>query len=100
MPISIQLRTVEGDVRRTIDVPHECHFLTLTKSVEFPLLRWVSRWGETWFSRVQMQGLIPELKSLLELCASSPDHEVLEQVLDMAKECRNLPHWFVVFIGD
>lgn len=62
----------------------------------FPLLRLVDPYGDTYFSRYQMAGILPEIGRLQERRAI----EVLGQLADLAEECRRTPHSFLVFVGD
>ena len=68
---------------------------------DYPLLRFVDPYGETYFSSRQMAGLRAELSRLHYRTASEEDGSSFAAELEeMASECARRAHWFLVFIGE
>ena len=63
---------------------------------DYPLLRLVDPYGDTYFSSYQMAGVIPELDRLVLNDAAG----LLAKVRELALRCRETSHAFLVFIGD
>ena len=68
------------------------------EDLEYPYLRLIDRYGDTFFSRLQMVAVLPELNAL-------KSHRVkpqpaLDRVIELAEQCSREPHSFLVFIGD
>ena len=72
------------------------HLLPDFDDLTYPLLRLVDPYGDTYFSRYQMAGVLPEITRLMELRGD----DALAQLTRLAELCRGRPHSFLVFIGD
>lgn len=66
----------------------------------FPLLRWVDPFGQTMFSYRQMNGLIPEIETLLAETEEAHDHEFLTHMLELAKLCESRIGASMRILGD
>jgi hypothetical protein len=64
-------------------------------ALEYPLLRLVDPYGDTYFSSYQMAGVIPELERL----ALEKTSGVLLEVLELARLC-STRRSYLVFVGD
>lgn len=65
---------------------------------DFPMLGLLNPYGDTFFSGIQMPRVIPELRKLRELTRHPPS--VLQDLEDLASECADGPHMYLVFVGD
>jgi len=63
----------------------------------FPLLRLIDPYGDTVFNSLQMQAVIPELERLREV---GHFEKTRSRVLELAHQCADGAHLFLVFIGD
>ncbi len=63
-------------------------------------LRYVDWYGDTVFNRVQMDDVIEELQVLLSKAQSHDERELLGQILELARKCKNEPHLYLKFYGD
>ncbi len=66
--------------------------------LQYPYLRLIDRYGDTFFSRLQMLAVLPELETLKSQLAEP--ELILDKVIELALRCRGEPHSFLVFIGD
>jgi len=66
----------------------------------FPMLGFIDEYGDTLFSRVQMQLFIPEWDRLMQNVTDIVDAEFLLKVRQMAERCAKEPHIFLRFVGD
>jgi hypothetical protein len=64
--------------------------------LSYPLLRLVDPYGDTYFSRYQMAGVLPEISRLR---LERPD-DALTQLARLAEHCQDRVHSFLVFLGD
>jgi hypothetical protein len=70
--------------------------MPLYASTDYPYLRLVDPYSDTYFSSYQMEAVIPELERLARETPESP----VAQVIAMAIRCRDDRGTYVVFIGD
>ena len=67
---------------------------------QFPMLRWADEYSLTYFSSYQMRGLIPELELLRSQKSSQLAIQTMDEVMRMAKDCRNGVHEYLVLLGE
>lgn len=95
------LHTDRGEALSSVDlVGRSSWLLSCWEDTRYPMLRWVTRYFDSHFSPLQMQGLIPELESLL---AASEEGEVslaIEKVLHLANRCSVEPGLRLTWQGD
>jgi hypothetical protein len=98
MAITVDIRDEQGGlVQRESDGSFElAEALWELDDVEYPMLRFVDPYGTTFFSSLQLIGVIPELEKL----ALERPRPSLDKVLEMARRVRSKPHTFLVFVGD
>jgi hypothetical protein len=65
-------------------------------AADYPYLRLVDPYSDTWFSSYQMVAVFPELERL----ASEKPGPAMRKALEMASRCRDEHGTFLVFIGD
>jgi hypothetical protein len=65
-------------------------------AIDYPYLRYVEPYGDTYFNSLQMSAVLPELRRLAE----ANDSPVLRQVVEMAELCEANYRWHLVFLGD
>lgn len=66
---------------------------------EFPLLRGVDAYTDTYFSYIQMRDLFMELADLAQTFEDKT-RDTLEALIDMAQKGSEQPHHYLIFIGD
>ncbi len=100
MSLTVELRDAKGNViRRIVEGAND-----LTKLMppmddpDFPMLGLLDPYGDTFFSGTQMRRVIPELRKLRDLTLHPPP--VLDELDDLASECAEGVHRFLVFVGD
>ena len=65
-------------------------------AVDYPYLRFIDPYDNTFFTSLQMSAVIPELRRL----ANGKPSPVLGRVLELAELCQRTMHSHLVFIGD
>ncbi|MGH8992693.1 MAG: hypothetical protein ACRDZ7_14390 [Acidimicrobiia bacterium] len=97
--MTVELRDARGNaLRRMTDRATDlAKVLPPVGDPDFPMLGLVDPYGDTIFSALQMRAVIPELQRLKQLTGNS---EVLEDVEELAVECADGVHVFLVFVGD
>jgi hypothetical protein len=100
MAITVLLRTASGKVLGSLteDSVRLSRVLPPTGDPDFPFLGLLDSYGDTYFSPLQMQAVIPEIRRLKDL--SFGDSDVLEALEELAEQCRDGTHVYLVFVGD
>jgi hypothetical protein len=98
--MTVELRNAGGEtLRRMIEGAMELSkVLPPVGDPDFPLLGLLDPYGDTFFSSLQMRGVIPELRRLKRLVPNPP--AVLDELEELADECADGVHVFLVFVGD
>ena len=102
MGINVQVRTERGEVREQLVDPHNviAHLIHKAYAAQFPYLRHVDSYGNTYFNNAQLEEVVPELRHLSELADTEEESAALEEVERLALICRNAVHLYLVFAGD
>jgi hypothetical protein len=66
----------------------------------FCLLRYIDRYSDTVFNRLQMPDFIEEWRRLHRRAVTDEDREVLLRVEELARICETRPHHYLKFFGD
>lgn len=66
----------------------------------YPMLRYVDPYGNTFFNGMQMYPVLEELDRLAGEHSSEDARKVLEQIRELAIQCRDHPHLYLRFAGD
>lgn len=100
MPITVELRDAQGNVlQRVVEGAVELSkVLPPLGDPDFPVLGLVDPYGDTFFSSLQMKAVLPELRRLKQLVPNPP--AVLIDVEELAEQCAEGVHVFLVFVGD
>lgn len=100
MTMTVHLRNATGKVLRALteDSVRLSRILPPQGDPDFPFLGLLDPYGDTLFSSVQMKAVIPEIRRLRALSLDSDD--VLSGLEELAEECRDGNHVFLVFVGD
>jgi hypothetical protein len=105
----VRLKTERGEIRTGLDDPSGGTFdaagdfdrlLPGLTNEDYPMLRYVDRYGYTIFNRLQMDPLIAELKRLLPLAEPGSEERGLRRLIAMAEQCRLSVHHYLWFDGD
>lgn len=102
MPFTVELRAgVEQDSRKIRSLPVvELPFDVIEeRRREFPLLRGIDPYTNTYFSYMQMRDLWMELAELAQPFEGDT-RDTLEGLIDMAQKGSEQPHHYLIFIGD
>lgn len=100
MAMTVLLRTARGRVLRSL-TEHSVRLsrlLPLQGDPDFPFLGLLDRYGDTVFSSLQMQAVIPEIRRLRDRSGDADD--LLTELEQLAEECREGNHVFLIFVGD
>ena len=98
--MTVELRDAHGKaLRRLIDGAADLsRVLPPAGDPGFPMLGLLDPYGDTTFSSLQMRAVLPELHRLKQLTPSPPP--VLDELEELAEECADGVHVFLVFVGD
>jgi hypothetical protein len=98
LAFTVDIRTPEGSVlQREYEHSFElANAMPEFDAMDYPVLRLVDPYGDTYFSGYQMQAVIPELERL----AVVHPGPAVGRVLEMARRVQNEQQTFLVFVGD
>jgi hypothetical protein len=101
MAMTVLLRSATGKVLRSLtnESVRLSRILPPPGDPDFPFLGLLDPYGDTFFSRAQMQAVIPEIRRLRTLSLDADD-ELLSELEELAVECRDGNHVFLIFVGD
>jgi hypothetical protein len=100
MPLVIELRDNSGNVLRVAGETPPSKVLPDITGDDFPLLRGVDEYDDTVFNSLQMTWLLPELKRLRETVRSPHTARLLDEIIEIGKQCAAMQHTYLVFVGD
>ena len=63
----------------------------------FKLIRYIDFYGDTVFNNLQMDDLISDFKLLKSF---SKQYEVINEIIELAIECKGSVHTYLKFVGD
>ena len=100
MAMTVLLRTARGRVLGSLaeDSVRLSRLLPQQGDPDFPFLGLLDRYGDTFFSSLQMQAVIPEIRRLRTLSGDADD--LLSELEELAEQCRDGNHVFLIFVGD
>jgi hypothetical protein len=70
------------------------------KDPSFVHIRLIDEYGTTFFSPMQLKEVVPELQRLLAFTNCEEEAEIVQDIVDLAREIRDDVHKFLVFLGD
>jgi len=77
-----------GDFLRTVDCS------------SMQLLRFIDRYGNTTFNRLQIDEFLHEWNELSRLARTPEEIKFVRDVVALAQECKREPHLYLWFVGD
>ncbi|MEN9646136.1 MAG: hypothetical protein RL238_2805 [Actinomycetota bacterium] len=100
MALTVLLRTASGKVLGSLteDAAQLMRLLPPTGDPDFPYLGLLDPYGDTYFSSFQMQAILPEIRRLKELSTGRSD--ILDALEELAEQCRDGVHVYLIFVGD
>lgn len=66
----------------------------------FLYLRYIDRWGDTVFNRLQIEPFLTEWARLEAATTDPTDMEILAGIRKLARQCQREPHLYLKFLGD
>ena len=101
MGISILLEDEHGNVLETVDWPPWLdRLLPAYEDESFQCLRFIDRYGDSVFNRVQMTTLINDLERLQQQANDDTERGHLAEIGRLAERCLSGVHLYVRFYGD
>lgn len=70
---------------------------TEKKQEDFTLLKYLNPYGDTVFNSLQSEDLIFDLNKLKEQDAQNL---MIDDLIELAKHCKQTPHTYLIFYGD
>ncbi len=67
------------------------------KQKEFILLKYLNPYGDTFFNSLQSEDLIFDLEKLKEV---DVQNRLIDEIIELAKQCKKTPHTYLSFYGD
>ena len=95
MPWSVRLQDERG--KPVIPEDFVIEFATISEEVDFRLLGYIDRYGDTYFNRVQMEDFLADWD---KLHPSAEQKDQWKLVRNIAARCRDEVHLYLRFIGD
>lgn len=102
MGLRVELRTEKGEVLALAGehagaIPGD---LPDFENDDFPMIKFIDRYGNTVFNGPQMEAVVPELRRLRERARNDVQARVVDGVIELAETCANEVHPYLVFVGD
>jgi hypothetical protein len=100
--IDVQVCKERGEIiEQILDVTKSVKRLMQRAAVaEFPYLRHVDPYGDTYFNRLQLDEVVPELEELMPLTETAEDRSGLTEVLRLARLAKGDVHLYLKLRGD
>jgi hypothetical protein len=70
------------------DVPNYC------------CIKYIDKWGNTIFNRLQMDDFIREIKIITEKSKDDKVKALVDHIINLSEKCKNEVHTYIKFIGD
>uniref|UniRef100_A0AAU3IGF0 Uncharacterized protein n=1 Tax=Streptomyces sp. NBC_01393 TaxID=2903851 RepID=A0AAU3IGF0_9ACTN len=99
MGISVEVRTYMGAVEATCVHPAIAALCRRAASQNLPLLGCVDPYDDTVFNRLQLKGLVPELRALAD-GSNADEAEAVHEILALTAQVERKAHRYLVFNGD
>jgi hypothetical protein len=64
---------------------------------DFKLIKYIDPYGDTVFNHLQMSDLIADFEIVAKL---EPENELIDIIVQLAKQCLEQSHLYLVFYGD
>jgi hypothetical protein len=101
MAITVALQNIHGKkINEVVPATGLLNHLLPLEDPGFPLLCNVDPYGNTIFNGLQMRPLLEELDRLAGNSMRDEEKKVLEEIRELAIQCRDHSHTYLRFIGD
>jgi hypothetical protein len=102
MGLAIRLKSEGGRIVGEVLDPKNLLSRVLPEADDeaYACLRFIDRYGDTVFNRLQMPTLLGELKRIEPLAQDPELRQLLSEVEQLALRCEKEVHWYLWFIGD
>jgi hypothetical protein len=67
---------------------------------KYSCLRFIDRYGDTVFNRLQMSVFLDEWNWIVEKATSEEEKNLVLHIKDLATRCQKEPHLYLMFFGD
>ena len=98
MGLTIVLEDEEGRTIRKLSKELNYDELENINLDNFVFLKYINFYGDTTFNTLQIDDLIGDFEKLMPISVSQS--EIIQQIIDLAKECQNEIHTYIKFYGD
>ncbi|MDH4226255.1 MAG: hypothetical protein OEV59_00675 [Deltaproteobacteria bacterium] len=102
MELSVTLESESGEVEESVLDKHGCLVALLPDISDsaFPLLRFISRHGDTIFNKFQMRQFILDWRKLRRQASVPEEINLLEEIMILAERCAEGVHLYLRFSVD
>jgi len=102
MGLAVVLEDERGERLDGVDDPTNIlhRLLPSPDDTDYSCLRYIDRYGNTIFNRLQMLDLIEQCKRLAKKATDHEEIELLGRIVELALRGQNEPHLYLRFTGD
>jgi hypothetical protein len=102
MGLAVTVEAEDGSqIAEVLDPTNVLHRLLPSKGDDtYYCLRYVDRYGNTVFNRLQMETVLQELERMRVNARGADELELLARLAELARRCQAEPHLYLKFYGD
>lgn len=99
MVLSVEVQSGSGEVLSSVTLSESAvRLLPGYDAVEYPVLRYVDEYGDTYFNSLQVRAMLTELVKIK--AGAGVRGQDLDELVAMAELALQEPHRFLIFVGD